>query len=293
MDSHQPTSPEMLLSSDSAHEGVPPFRELVSIEPYGAERFRGISPLHWPGHRVFGGIVAGQALQAAGHTVSGLRPHSMHAYFLQIGRPEIPLDYAVTRVRDGRSFATRSVEVTQAGSVIFTMLASFHRAEPGEQYQLHRAADVAVPAHDAQSPQSVLPHLEVLDDLDVQDVGATEPRDDGTFASTRRMWLRVREDLPDDPLLHASILTLMSDMGMVTAARPPAMWRDSRPTMAASLDHAVWFHRDIRVDDWLLYDLHSVSVAGSRALARGVMHAAGGDLVASITQEALIRTSRE
>jgi acyl-CoA thioesterase-2 len=270
---------------------VPSIPTLVSVEPIGTERFRGVSPLHWPGHRVFGGLVAAQALQAAGSTVTDLQPHSFHAYFLRLGRPELPLDHTVTRVRDGRSFATRAVEVAQAGEVIFTMLASFHRREAGEDYQVARAADVPRPETDDESAGAVLPHLAALTDLVVRDLGPTPPEPDGTFRATRRMWLRVREPLPDDPLLHATIITLMSDMGIVTAARPPTTPLAWDLVMAASLDHAVWFHRPIRADDWILYDLHSLSVSGARAIARGVMHSVGGSLGASVTQEALVRTN--
>jgi acyl-CoA thioesterase-2 len=270
---------------------VPTIPELLSIEPIGTERFRGVSPQGWPGGRVFGGLVAAQALRAAGLTVASVPPHSLHAYFLRLGRPELPLDHTVTRVRDGRSFCTRAVEVAQAGEVIFTMLASFHAREAGEEeYQVARAADVASPDVDGPSGE-VLPHLQALRDLDVLDLGPTPPGPDGTFRSTRRMWLRVRDDLPDDPLLHASIVTLMSDMGIVTAARPPRTPLAWDTVMAASLDHTVWFHRPVRADRWLFYDLHSLSVSGARGLARGVMHDGTGGLCASVTQETLVRTA--
>ena len=281
-----------MVTGDAA-ERLPSIPELVSVERVGTERYRGVSPLRWPGSRVFGGLVAAQSLTAAGATVSDVLPHSFHAYFLRLGRPELPLDYTVTRVRDGRSFATRSVEVAQAGEVIFTMLASFHRTEAGEDYQVARAADAPMPETDDGSTGAVLPHLEALTDLVVRDLGPTDPEPDGTFRSTRRMWLRVRDPLPDDPLLHASILTLMSDMGIVTAARPPRTPLVWDLVMAASLDHSVWFHRPVRVDEWLFYDLHSLSVSNARAIARGVMHSANGRLGASMTQEALVRTNTE
>lgn len=266
---------------------LPTIPELLAVDPIGTERFRGVSPLDWPGSRVFGGLVAGQALRAACATVPDAQPHSLHAYFLRLGRPELPMDHTVTRVRDGRSFATRSVEVAQAGEVIFTMLASFHRPEPGEEYQVARAFDAAGPDDD--HPGEVLAHLAALKDLEVRDLGPTAPEADGTFRSTRRMWLRVRGPLPDDPALHACILVFLSDMGIVTAARPPRTPLAWDTVMAASLDHNVWFHRPVRVDEWLLSDLHSLSVSGARGLARGVLHDASGRLVASLTQEALVR----
>lgn len=284
-------SPERPSSDGTGSEPgtIPPIPELVSIERVGVDRFRGVSPLGWPGERIFGGLVAAQAVTAAGSTMEGARPHSLHAYFLRPGRSELPLDYNVTRVRDGRSFATRSVEVAQSGEVIFTMIASFHRTEPGEEYQVNRAADVALP--DGDDPADTPSYLRALSDLDARSVGATPQETDGTFRSTHRTWLRVRDRLPNDPLLHAAIVTLMSDMGTVTAARPPLeSTRDNQWVMGASLDHAIWFHRDLRADDWLLYDLHSISLGGARGLARGVLHAADGTLGASVVQEALIRT---
>lgn len=283
------------VEPDHSTTVLPPIPELLSVEPIGTERFRGVSPFHWPGGRVFGGLVAGQALRAAGSTVGAdSLPHSLHAYFLRLGRPDLPLDHVVTRVRDGRSFSTRLVEVAQAGEVIFTLTASFHRTESGEEYQVQRAADAPVPTDDGASPGEVLPHLTALTDLEVRDLGPTVPEPDGTFRSTRRMWLRVRGPqadgrLPDDPLLHASVLTFLSDMGVVSAVRPPSTPVEWDTVMGASLDHSLWFHRPARVDGWLFYDLHSLSVSGSRGVVRGVMHEASGRLCASMTQEALVR----
>lgn len=260
--------------------------DMLTIETIGTERFRGVSPQDWPGGRVFGGLVAAQALTAAARTVEGLTPHSLHAYFLRLGRPELPLDHTVTRVRDGRSFSTRAVEVAQAGEVIFTMIASFHRREAGEEYQLPIAPDAG--RVDGDPGGEVLPHLRALTDLEVRDLGPT-PNPDGSFRSTRRMWLRLNGPLPDDDALHACVLTFMSDMGIVASVRPPTTPLSWELVMAASLDHSVWFHRPVRVDQWLLYDLHSLSLSSARGLARGVMHDEAGRLCASVTQEALVR----
>lgn len=269
--------------------------ELVAVESVGVERFRGTSPLGWPGGRIFGGIVAAQAMSAAGATVTDAVPHSLHAYFLRLGRPELPLDHVVTRVRDGRSFVTRSVEVAQAGEVILTMVASFHRPEHDEDHQ-PEVPDGFPLRSDADHPDrlpdgEVLPHLRVLRDLDVRDLTVhTGPVDDGA----RRTWLRVHGPLPDDPVLHAAIVTFCSDMGTVTAVRPPGSLDPTSGrslTMAASLDHAVWFHRPPRADQWLCYDLASVGVSGARGLARGTLHDVHGSLRVSVVQEALVRTS--
>ena len=274
--------------------------ELVAVEPVGTERYRGTSPLGWPGGRIFGGIVAAQAMSAAGATVRDALPHSLHAYFLRLGRPELPLDHVVTRVRDGRSFTTRSVEVAQAGEVILTMVASFHRAEDDEDHQpmlpdgFPLPCDVVDP--NRSSTGEVLPHLRVLRDLDVRDVTLDDTDDAGRTRSdgARRTWLRVRGPLPDDPTLHAAIVTFLSDMGTVTAVRPPGSLDPTSGrslTMAASLDHAVWFHRPPRADEWLCYELASLGVSGARGLARGTMHDEVGSLRVSVVQEALVRTT--
>ena len=128
--------------------------------------------------------------------------------------------------------------------------------------------------------------------MDIREVGPTPPEPDGTYRSTRRVWMRATVDLPDDPDVHASVLAFMSDMGVVMAARPPsegALWESF---MAASLDHAVWFHRPLRADQWLFYDLHALTNASARGLVRGTMHTEDGRLVASVTQESLLRPSR-
>ena len=269
---------------------VPSIPDLLAIEPIGTERFRGVSPLDWPGGRVFGGLVAAQALRAAGSTVADGVPHSMHAYFLRLGRPDLPLDHIVTRVRDGRSFTTRSVEVTQGGEVVFAMMTSFHRPEDGEDYQVAAAPDAPPP--DDSSVGEVLPHLQALADLEVRDLGPTAaPRGRDVPLDPAHVAARPRARCPDDPLLHTCIVTFLSDMGIVTAVRPPRTPLAWETVMAASLDHAVWFHRPVRADTWLLYDLHSLSLSGARGVARGVMHDASGRLCASVTQEALVRTS--
>lgn len=268
------------------------FDDVLAVEPHGTDMFRGVSPGDWPGGRVFGGLVAAQALWAAASTVEqSQRPHSLHAYFMRPGRLGVPIDHTVERSRDGRSFTTRHVVSSQKGEAIFTLSASFHRAEPGPEYQLPMAVDVPAP-EDLDPPSWPFAGAGAVSFLDMREVGPTPPEPDGTYRSTRRVWLRAGA-LGDDPVLHACALTFMSDMGVVMAARPPRQGTSWEAMMPASLDHAVWFHRPTRADGWLLYDLHALANHGARGLVRGVLHEQTGTLVASVAQEVLIRPLRE
>ena len=265
--------------------------DVISVGERDTDVFRGRNPADWPGGRVFGGLVAAQALWAAASTVrSDHLPHSLHAYFMRPGRPGVPIDHAVERSRDGRSFTTRHVRSYQNGEAIFSLSASVHRAEPGPEYQLPMAVDVAAP-EDLDPPQwpftgGAVSHLEM------REVGPTAPEPDGTYRSTRRVWLRA-SPLRDDPVLHACALTFMSDLGVVMAARPPRPRAAWEAMMPASLDHAVWFHRPVRADEWFLYDLHALANHGARGMVRGVIHERSGTLVASVAQEVLIRPLAE
>ena len=265
---------------------------MLGLDETDADVFRGANPGDWPGGRVFGGLVAAQALRAATRTVgSDHAPHSLHAYFVRPGRPGIPIDHAVDRTRDGRSFSTRRVDSRQDGEVIFTLTASFHATEPGPEYQLPMAADVSAP-EDLDPPGWPFSPSGALSNLELREVGPTPPEPDGTYRSTRRVWVRAH-DVGDDPLMHACVLTFMSDLGVVMAARPPRPGARWDAIMTASLDHAVWFHRPVRVDQWLLYDLHALANHGARGMVRGVLHDRSGTLVASVAQEVLVRPLRE
>jgi acyl-CoA thioesterase-2 len=194
----------------------------------------------------------------------------------------------VDRIRDGRSFTTRNVLAIQGDETIFSMSASFHHQEEGEEYQLPMADDVPDP--EETPPPAFMPRP--MGGMDFREVGPTPMAPDGTYRSTRRVWMRATDELPDDPDVHASVIAFLSDMGVVMAARPPHHGQDWRNMMGASLDHALWFHRRIRADEWLLYDLHSLSTSNARGLVRGTMHTRDGVLGVSVTQEALIRTPR-
>ncbi|HLH84525.1 MAG TPA: acyl-CoA thioesterase II [Trebonia sp.] len=273
---------------------------LLDLEQIEVNIFRGRSPDETV-QRVFGGQVAGQALVAAGRTVPGDRPvHSLHAYFIRPGDPAVPLIYTVDRVRDGRSFTTRRVTAIQHGKAIFTLSASFHRPEQGLEHadpmpsvpppeevrssaeRLEEALGVQLPAHFKDSP------------IELRAVGplSIDASRDPSLRTTRSLvWLRVNGELPDDPLLHVCLMTYASDLTLLdtVALAHGRSWYDGRTT-GASLDHAMWFHRPFRADQWLLYAQESPVAHGARGLARGEVFTAGGDLVVSVVQEGLIRT---
>jgi len=276
--------------------------DLLDLEQIEVNIFRGRSPEERL-QRVFGGQVAGQALVAAGRTVPAGRPvHSLHAYFIRPGDPAVPLVYTVDQVRDGRSFTTRRVSAIQQGKTIFTLSASFHRAEPGPVH--------ATPMPSVAPPDSVPPTRERLEKL----LGPLDPRyrrmlhnpidqrvlgpltveaqrDPALRTTTNTVWLRVDGELPDDPLLHVCLMTYASDMTLLDSMllAHGLSWMDGR-TSGASLDHAMWFHRPFRADRWLLYAQESPVVYGARGLARGQVFTQDGDLVVSVVQEGLIRT---
>jgi acyl-CoA thioesterase-2 len=254
---------------------------------------------------VFGGQVAGQALVAAGRTVPADRPvNSLHAYFIRPGDPAVPLVYTVDRVRDGRSFTTRRVTAIQHGKPIFTLSASFHRAEPGLEH--------ALPMPPAPPPQELRPNIERLatamggplpehfrnNRIDLRSVGpmavelARDPSLRAPGDHSNLVWVRVTEDLPDDPLLHVCLMTYVSDLTLMETVllEHGVSWADGRIS-GASLDHAMWFHRPFRADEWLLYAQESPVAVGARGLIRGQVFTAAGDLVVSVMQEGLLRVS--
>jgi acyl-CoA thioesterase II len=275
--------------------------DLLDLEQIELDIFRGRSPDDRR-QRVFGGQVAGQALVAAGRTVPADRQvHSLHAYFIRPGDPAIPIIYIVDRVRDGRSFTTRRVSAIQHGKTIFTLSASFHHPEPGPSH--------AAPMPRVPPPESVAPMVERLEKLfgapapdffrnnpiDLRFIGPLTfeaQRDPALRADHNHVWLRADGELPDDPLLHVCLMTYASDMSLLDSVllRHGLSWMDGR-TKGASLDHAMWFHRPFRADRWLLYAQQSPASGGARGLARGEVFTQEGDLVVSVVQEALIRTT--
>jgi acyl-CoA thioesterase II len=248
--------------------------------PGGRPAFQTVSPDWWPGQRTFGGMVVAQALSAVMQTVpAGLDVHSLHGYFLRPSRPGVPSIQRVDRVRDGRSFTTCEVTSEVLGQPVFRMTCQFHRAEEGDSYQLPMGPGI-VPPNDVDGVEVPFP-------FDIRDLGATERRADGTFLSTRRCWFRTRQTLPDDPGIHACVLAYFSDM-TGASFRPLSLGVWGTHT-DASLDHAVWFHRPWRADQWSVFDLQALVNAGGRATVRATMHGEDGTLHLSMAQELLIR----
>ncbi len=274
---------------------------LLDLEQIELDIFRGRSPDEQL-QRVFGGQVAGQALVAAGRTVPQDRPvHSLHAYFIRPGDPAVPLVYMVDRVRDGRSFTTRRVSAIQHGRPIFTLSASFHRAEPGPSHadpmpQVPPPDGIPRTADRLEKLAGKLPRSVHDSPIDLRTPGplTVEAERDPSLRTTRtQVWLRVDGELPDDPLLHVCLMTYASDITLLDSVLlgHGLSWLDGRTT-GASLDHAMWFHRPFRADRWLLYAQESPVAAGARGLARGEVFTAEGELVVSVVQEGLIRTAR-
>lgn len=274
---------------------------LLRLEPLGPDRFRGASE-DIGTRNVFGGQVLGQALMAACRTVETSRPvHSLHAYFLLAGDKREPIDYEVDRVRDGRSFATRRVVALQKGRTIFTMMASFQAAEAGAFEHQHPMPPVPAPdtlVSDIEQRRGLVGHLppHVRDKLsserpvEFRSVDPLDPFKPERRPAETRIWMRTLAALPDEPALHCAMLAYASDHGLLRAALRPHGLSFMQPKLrGASLDHAMWFHRDFRIDDWLLYAIDSPSGGASRGLCRGEVFSRDGRLVASVAQEGVLR----
>ncbi|MEO3782177.1 acyl-CoA thioesterase II [Actinocorallia sp. B10E7] len=278
--------------------------DILDLEQIEDDIFRGNSPED-PQQRVFGGQVAGQSMVAAGRTVPvGRHVHSLHAYFIRPGDPLVPIVYTVERVRDGRSFSTRRVSAIQHGKTIFTLSASFQVPEPGPEHMVEMPA-----APDPESLPTTRDRFAAIfgekvaneyerrrpfdlrhaTPLTYEAVGKPE-------LATREslVWLKTIDKLPDDPLLHVCLMTYASDMTLLDTVllNHGLAWGDAR-TIGASLDHAMWFHRPFRADEWLLYAQESPTAGGARGLARGQVFTRTGELVVSVMQEGLVRVKGE
>ncbi|TQN30492.1 acyl-CoA thioesterase-2 [Haloactinospora alba] len=281
---------------DRSGQTVTELLHTLDLEQIEVNIFRGSSPDGGP-QRVFGGQVAGQALVAAGRTVpSDRHVHSLHAYFIRPGDPAVPIVYEVDRVRDGRSFTTRRVSAIQHGKTIFTLSASFHHTESGLE---HRVAMPEVPApEELPSIRERLldflgrvPRFASWHPIEMRPVGPLSyevERDPGLSTTRNLVWLRVDGELPDDPMLHVCLMTYASDMTLLDTV----LLRHGRSFSGismASLDHAIWFHRPFRVDEWLLYAQETPTASGARGMARGDVYTRSGELVCSVVQEGLLR----
>jgi acyl-CoA thioesterase-2 len=274
----------------------------LDLEALELNLFRGISA-DIGGRAVFGGQVIGQALAAAERTVDGRAPHSLHAYFLLPGDVTAPIVYSVDRLRDGRSFSARRVLAVQHGQPILSAIASFQDPEAGLE---HSAPIPQVPGPEGLTsraelrerslatatgvPPRVVEALRKPSAFDFRPVHPVDPVRPKASAPAQSMWFRAVDRLPDDPALHRRLLAYVSDSQLLgTPLRPHARsWSD--PAMyVASLDHAVWFHRPARIDEWLLYTMDSPTAQNARGFARGAIFDRAGRLVASVAQEGLMR----
>jgi acyl-CoA thioesterase II len=287
------------MRDDGAMSGQAALDELIGLldlEAIEVNIFRGMSPDE-NRQRVFGGQVAAQALMAAARTVDEGAVHSLHAYFLRPGDPTVPILYEVDRIRDGRSFTTRRVVAIQHGRAIFNLAASFHVHEDGLE---HGFAMPVVPEPESlpDFKSRMAPYAEQMGEwfhrprpIDIRYVDAVAPESGEPQPPFANVWVRADGNLPDDPLLHTCVLTYLSDMTLLDTTLLPhglAGWGGGR-LMMASLDHAMWFHRPFRADEWLLYSQDTPSTSAARGLARGTIYTHDGQLAVSVVQEGLIR----
>lgn len=274
--------------------------DVLDLERLEVSLFRGVSPQNgW--QRVYGGQVLGQALVAAGRTVEDDRPaHSLHGYFLLAGDPAHPILYEVERIRDGGSFSTRRVKAIQHGRAIFSMSVSFHKTEEGYE---HAAAmpDVPPPETLPSAKERVAELMDTLppamrsywqreNPIDLRPVDVSRYLSREPHAPAQHIWLKANGALPDDPRLHQCVLAYASDFTLLdTALIAHGKLLFDADIQLASLDHALWFHRAFRADDWLLYAQDSPIASGARGFCRGSFFTREGRLVASTAQEGLIR----
>ena len=282
-------------------ERVRELLNLMTLETLEVNLFRGDSrDIGTP--RVFGGQVLAQALLAASQTVEDRIVHSLHAYFLRAGDPDAPIVYNVDRSRDGRSFTARRVVAIQHGRQIFTLAASFQMPQPGVEHQFDMPGvpppedledEVALrkPNPD-QAPPKLRRWFDRFGPFEFRPVVFQDPLDPQPLPPRQEIWFRLQGELGDDQRLHRTLLAYVSDFHLIgTATLPHGISYQKGNLVMASLDHAMWFHRDVRVDDWLLYACDSPNTGGSRGLARGLIYDRSGRLVASTAQEGMIRVT--
>lgn len=274
--------------------------KLLDLEQLEDNLYRGISPKEgW--QRVYGGQVLGQALVAGVRTVSEPRPvHSLHAYFLLPGDPKIPIVYEVERTRDGGSFSTRRIKAIQHGRTMFAMSASFHKAE--ESYEHQAEMPQVPPPEDLPSAATLM--TKMLDRLpenmrsywqrerpfDMRPVDISRYLTREKTQPVQHVWIRASGRLPDELSLHQCLLAYASDFTLLdTALIAHGKLLFDQDIQLASLDHALWFHRPFRADEWLLYTQDSPNANGARGLCRGSIYSQDGRLIATVAQEGLIR----
>jgi acyl-CoA thioesterase-2 len=276
--------------------------DVLNLERLEDNLFRGASR-DLGGKSVFGGQVVSQALVAASRTIEGASPHSLHAYFLRPGDMAQPIVYEVDRVRDGRSFSARRVQAIQHGQPILSLMASFQKPEPGLEHQspmpqvtppeglvlqseLRQKWAAAAPELSERTRRAYVRNLAI----EFKQVRPWNPLQPEIREPRQDIWFRAAGKLPDDPLLHTCVLAYATDFKLLsTALLPHGRTWFHLDMVVASIDHALWFHRDVRVDDWLLYSMESPTAQGARGLSRGLIYDRSGRLVASVVQENLMR----
>lgn len=287
---------------------VDPLTELLSylsLEKQDDYIFVGKTPKETR-QRVFGGLVAAQALLSAGQTVDPSRKvHSLHAYFLVGGHPGEPITYEIENMRDGGSFSTRRVLAKQFGPTIFAMTSSFQKDEDGFTHSTKMPSDVKMPEELPTWQERLAPVIDKLDEdtlhwlvndrpIDTRSVGAPAWVDGTKRDAEQNVWFKADGKLNDDPLLHACIVAYASDLTLLdTAMLPYGEYLKSGKFMMASLDHAIWFHETARADEWLLYHQHSPNASHSRALAYGEVFSKSGQHIATVMQEGLVRAFKD
>ena len=284
-------------------QSVAELLDLLELEEIEVGLYRGNQPKTML-QRVFGGQVLAQALMASSETVPVERqPHSMHAYFIRPGRTDLPIVFGVENLRDGGSFSSHRVVARQGGSVIFFAATSFHRPEDGFEHQDVMPADVPPPedcpilsevmATATGRPSSIWESE--WGALEVRYIGDSRPPDsmllDPAHPALSQVWIRVAEELPNDPRLHRSALAYGSDLTLLSASTTPHGVFLGYNVQGASLDHVMWFHRPFRADRWLLYDQVSPSASSGLGLSTGRLFQ-DGQLVCTVAQEGLIRPLR-
>jgi acyl-CoA thioesterase-2 len=272
---------------------------LLDLEAIEKNIFRGQSrDIGTP--QVFGGQVLGQALAAASRTVEQRSVHSLHAYFLKRGDVHAPIIYEVDRARDGGSFSNRRVVAIQHGEQIFNMTASFQTAESGLEHQVAmprvpkpeglKDLETLAREHSGELPARMQRFLKWERPFHVRPVDPRQFLFRDSRAPVKQLWMKTAEGVPPDSFLHQALLAYISDYELIgTATLPHGLHATRDGLYMASLDHAMWFHRPVRVDEWLLFALDSPAAAGGRGLARGYVFSEDGKLVATLAQEGLIR----
>lgn len=282
--------------------GLPPLRDMLAVLDSGARTREDIltgPALPTPHGRSFGGQVLGQALAAAGTTVTQDRPiHSMHGYFLRPGNSDEGMTFEVDRLHDGRSFSTRRVQAYQDGNVLMSLISSFQDDDPGLEHQQDISLTALPDPEELPSVWDTYGHLAgdkraswmLNRPFDFRHIESDIILDVAERTNRQRVWMKSREALDASPLLHAAALAFGSDYLLIEpVARQHGIPWATPGLRAVSLDHAMWFHRPFRVDDWLLYELESPTAQGGRGLAQGRFYDRAGTLVASVAQESMVR----